>query len=179
MFSFAYFQSSIKYLQEQRTALQLEATDVADNTYGTRRADGSYSYEESYRMRPEKAVEEDAYNSVMFGNTTVRVFDGISKELQLQLEDFIAMMQQDGVEVVLQLAPYHPTYYAYMRTAPEYVEILSTEDYFYSLEDTFGVQCFGGYDPTDFGMTGADFYDAQHPGAQGIYAYYGVKRAGY
>jgi hypothetical protein len=86
------------------------------------------------------------------------------------------MMQADGVEVVLQIAPFHPIYYAYMETSPEYTEILATEDYFYSLEQTLGVQCFGGYDPADFGMTGADFYDAQHPSEAGIYAYYGVKR---
>ena len=176
LFSFTYFQSSVKYLLEQRGALKLEAVDTADNLYGTRRADGSYSYEEEYRLRPTEKVEEDAFNSTIY-NTIAYNFTGVDEEMRSQLEDFIAMMQADGVEVVLQIAPFHPIYYAYMETSPEYTEILATEEYFYSLEQTLGVQCFGGYDPADFGMTGADFYDAQHPSAKGIYAYFGVKRA--
>ena len=177
MFSFSYFQSSVKYLLDRRGALQLEAVDAADNLYGTRRADGSYSYEESYRLRPAADVDGDAQNAVIFGNTTEYNFTGVSAELQAQLEGFIAMMQEDGVEVILQLAPYHPIYYNHMAADAQHAAVLATEDYFYSLEQTLGVQCFGGYDPADFGMTGADFYDAQHPSTEGIYAYYGVKRA--
>lgn len=176
LFSFAYFQSSIDYLLDQRAALKLESVSDADNIYATRRADGSYSYEESYRNRPVEDVDGDAYNAVMFGNTTAYYFDGVHAEMCRQLEDFIAMMQEDGVEVVVQLAPYHPLYYAHMETSPTYTEILATEGYFYTLELTHGVQCYGGYNPADFGMTNVDFYDAQHPSAEGIYSYFGVKR---
>lgn len=176
LFSFSYFQSSVSMLLKDSGRLRLEATEQRDNLYGTRRADGSYSYEQAYRIREAAAVEKDAKENCIY-NALAASFTGTDKELCAQLEDFIALMQADGVQVALQLAPMHPLYYAHMQTDPAYAEILTTENYFYSLEDKLGVQCFGSYDPSDFGMTGADFYDAQHPSAEGIYAYFGVKRA--
>lgn len=176
LLSFAYFQSSVEFLLSGKSAQKLEATAVADNVGATRRADGSYSYEEEYRLRPVEKVDNDANDCIIFGNTIVYNFNGVNDEMRRQLEDFIAMMQEDGVEVILQLAPFHPAYYEFMLTSEMYRDILATEDYFYSLQDELGVQCYGGYDPADFGMINTDFYDAQHPSAEGIYAYYGVKR---
>ncbi len=175
LFSFAYFQSSVEYLLSGKSAQKLEAATLADNVGATRRADGSYSYEEEYRLRPIEKVDNDAFDSTIY-NTAAYYFTGANEEMRRQLEDFITMMQEDGVEVVLQLAPFHPAYYEFMLTSAMYREILATEDYFYSLQDKLGVQCYGGYDPADFGMMNTDFYDAQHPSAEGIYAYYGVKR---
>ena len=175
LFSFTYFQSSLKYLISSENKLELEATDNPDNTYPTRRNDGSYSYEESYRNRPIKEVENDAYNSTI-SNTLARSFTGIDSQLVKQLEDFIVFMQNDGVEVSIQLSPVHPTYYAHMTQSPDYTEIISTEDYYYSLEEKLDINCYGSLNPNLFSMVSSDFYDAQHPTALGIYKYFMTKR---
>lgn len=173
--SFSYFQSSIELLLKDRGRLQLAASEAADNLYATRRADGSYSYEQAYRTRGAEAIEKDAAENCIY-NALAASFSGVDAELCAQMEAFIALMQADGVEVVLQLAPVHPVYYAHMEKDPAYAEILTTEDYFYAVAEKYGIACYGGYDPAEFGMTGEDFYDAQHPSADGMYAYFGIKR---
>lgn len=171
LLSMSYFQSSLQYLCKTDRA-KLTATDASDGVYATRRADGSYSYEESYRLRAQERIDRDAQDSCL-RNSLQLGFNGVSDELLRQIGDFIAMMQQDGVEVVLQLAPYHPIYYSYMVGKEDYREILATEQIYRELADRYGIACFGGYDPAAFGMTNADFYDAQHPSAEGIYRYFG------
>lgn len=177
IFSFSYFQSSIDFLLKEHDMPDLEATDEADCLYATRRSDGTYSYELAYRSRSEKDVRTEviAANS---RNTIVKAFSAVDDELKKQLEDFVVMMQNDGAEVVIQLSPFHPDFYAYMlENGDTFDQILATEDYFYSLGKKYGIEVCGGYNPGYFGMEGTDFYDGQHPTAQGAYKYYGVKRS--
>ena len=174
MVSFSYFQTSLDYLFTEKGDIKLAAVSTADNAYPTRRADGSYSYEEEYRNRDIIDIDADAVSSTHY-NSIDYTFNGVDDQLVKQFEDFIRFIQADGAQVVLQLAPLHPIYYNHMAQGQRYAPMLATQDYFYSLQDTLGVQCFGGYNPADFGMVNTDFYDAQHPTAQGIYKYYGVK----
>ena len=83
------------------------------------------------------------------------------------------MMIDDGVTVEIQLAPFHPIYYNYMTVTESFEEILSTEEYYHGLAEKYSIKCYGSYNPEKFGMTSIDFYDAQHPTAEGIYKYYG------
>ena len=171
LLSLSYFQSSLQYLLDGERR-KLTATDAPDGPYATRRADGSYSYEEDYRRRPQEQVDGDARDCCI-KNSLQQGFTGVNDALLRQTGDLIAMMQQDGAEVVLQLAPFHPVYYEYMAGAEKYREILATEQVYRDLADRYGIPCCGGYDPAAFGMTNADFYDAQHPSAEGIYRYFG------
>ena len=171
LLSLSYFQSSLQYLFGGKHP-ELAATDAPDGQFATRRTDGSYSYEAGYRQRPQEQVDADAQSSCVYNLLQVN-FTGVDDALLRQTGDFIAMMQQDGVEVVLQLAPFHPDYYSYMTGAEGYREILATEQLYRDLAARYGIVCCGGYDPAPFGMTNADFYDAQHPTAEGIYRYFG------
>ena len=175
LFSFSYFQSSVEYILSTNKVPPLAAVESDDNRYPTRRKDGSYSYEETYRNRSIEIVEQDAYDATLY-NSLVKNFTGADAQLQKQMEDFIKLMQDDGVEVVIQLAPIHPVFYTHMENNSGYSEILATEDYFYSLEDKLGIECYGSYNPEDFDMVSTDFYDAQHPTATGIYKYYMAER---
>lgn len=173
LMSFSYFQSSVKFLLSEKKQ-EISATDSKNNLYATRCFDGSYSYEQKYR---EGGIEQsDKYaNDSIVSNLIAKSFSGVDENLQKQFEEFITLMKNDGVDVEIQLSPFHPAYYDHMVKTDSYDEILSTEEYFYSLENKLGINCYGSYNPHLFGMTNADFYDAQHPTAEGIYKYYHIK----
>ncbi len=173
LMSFSYFQSSIKFLLSEKK-LEITATDNRDNVYATRCFDGSYSYEQKYRNGGVEQSEKYANDSIV-SNLIAKYFSGVDENLQKQFEEFIIMMKNDGVDVEIQLSPFHPTYYDHMKKTSSYDVILSTENYFYSLENKLGISCYGSYNPHLFEMTNMDFYDAQHPTAEGIYKYYHVK----
>ncbi|MBR5252178.1 MAG: hypothetical protein IKV52_05090 [Oscillospiraceae bacterium] len=173
LLGFSYFQSSIDLLLSGKDT-PVVATDAADNLLATRRSDGSYSYEQSYREGGVEQSDRFGQESTIY-NQIASYFDGVDPQLEKQLEDFVDMMLADGVQVVIQLSPFHPIYYTHMTQTESFADILATEDYFYSFAQDRGIDCYGGYNPDSFGMTSIDFYDAQHPTAQGIYKYYGAE----
>ncbi|MEG1863389.1 MAG: hypothetical protein RR198_07245, partial [Oscillospiraceae bacterium] len=129
LFSFTYFQKSVQYALKDPVRAHVQATDEADGKLATRRADGSYSYEESYRLAGEEYAMGKA-KEYTIRNTIQLNFTGVDKTLCFQFEKFIEKMQEDGVEVELVISPFHPIAYEQMQKSAKYVDILPTEEYF-------------------------------------------------
>ena len=173
LLSFPYFQNSIKYLLSGEKRPPVVATDKADGFLATRRYDGSYSYEESYRLSKNISPDNMAKDFTV-KNSIFLSYTGNDEKLCFQFEKFIEKMQEDGVEVELVISPFHPIVYDYMANSEKYKDPMETEKYFHEVAKKYNIPCYGSYNPSALGLTNTDFYDAQHPNAQAIYKYYGV-----
>ena len=77
------------------------------------------------------------------------------------LDQMIAWMRSNGVDVEFVLTPYHPELFAMMeRQAPIFLEI---EESVRSLADALNIEIVGSYDPRVSGCVDQDFYDGMHP----------------
>lgn len=173
-FSIPYFQKSLKYMQK---GLHRESepipTDVHKSSGNMRRADGSYCYEEWYRDAPQEDINIRAEGNILSKPSFASDFTGVSKELVRQMEVFLQEMQEDGVQVAVLFAPYHPAYYDFMAASDDnYVEILDTERLVTELAQKNGAKVFGSFNPHVLGLTEADFYDGLHCSEEAMYRFY-------
>lgn len=174
IFSLPYFQSSIESIRrgDYKTRDPIPADTHYTDT-DMRRADGSYCYNAAFRDTT-SGYTDQAVRDIIYAKPAFALnFNGISSQLTEQLTAFVQLMQKDGAEVALLIAPYHPTYYDHMASQTDnYVEILATEQVIRDIAAETGVQVVGGYNPHEFGLTGADFYDAIHCTDRAMYAFY-------
>jgi hypothetical protein len=77
------------------------------------------------------------------------------------LEAFIQHLSASGIQVTFYLAPYHPVSYGLMMDSPNRV-VADIQGYFIELAQFHGFAVIGSYNPSDLGVTGADFYDPTH-----------------
>lgn len=169
LFSIPYFQSSVNFLKQ---GLQHHRTPVATTAYWAesdmRRADGSYCYNLAYRDPGQAVVDQRAADLTVVPMEKLQWFEGMEENCMAQFEAIVRRMQADGTEVILMIAPFHPDYYDWLVTAPDYQDVLATEDYYKETAERLGVFCFGSYDAASLGLTGADFYDGLHHSAEGL-----------
>lgn len=172
--SLPYFQSSIEYIRKGMDKTRDPvATRLFYSETDMRRADGSYCYNAALRdVTPEKA-DKMASDYIIAKPDFARNFTGVSDALSGQLEAFISEMQNDGVEVALMLAPFHPDYYDYMvQQTDSYVEILATGQLTREIGARLGVTVFGSYNPYECGLSKTDFYDGLHCSDTAMYSFY-------
>lgn len=137
-----------------------------------RRADGSYSYEASYREAGVEAARRLAEDCIIAKPQFARDFTGVTPALERQLRAFLAAMQADGVQVAVMLAPFHPVYYAHMAAAGDYQPLLATEELVRAMAQELNIPVFGSYDPAACGLSEEDFYDAMHCSEEAMYRFY-------
>lgn len=172
--SLPYFQSSVDFLRRglDKTRNPVPTRDFYSET-DMRRADGSYCYNAALRdITPEKAVSI-ALPYIIVKPDFATNFNGISDNLSVQLEAFVAELKEDGVEVALMLAPFQNDYYDYMKAQTDnYREILFTEQIVRDIAARVGVRVFGSYNPYECGLTRMDFYDGLHCSDTAMYSFY-------
>ena len=174
-FSFSYFQSSVSYLLSGKQKTLPVATDAYEAQTAIRRADGSYSYEESLRQSSQETIDRSAEDKKLVDNFAVN-FSGIDQDLCDQLRSFLSYLQSEGISVRLLLSPVHPIYYDYMKDRPEVYDIVfQTEDFYRSLGEELDIPVCGSYDPDAIGITNSDFYDAVHPRESAVMRYYDLQ----
>lgn len=162
LFSLSYFQQSFVDFT-RGVDLKIKPTTSKDNERATKRSDGSYSYESSYRNRTEEEVRRNAESEISevimkgFGD-----FKRLSPSKKEQFEKFITYVQKQGVEVNLVVLPYHPLVYAHFKKSPKYQIAFEADSYFRKLSQEKGLFYFGGFDPAPFGFEAKDYYDAVH-----------------
>lgn len=174
-FSFPYFQSSVKYLIQNRGHKSLPvATEEMWADTPVKRPDGTYGYEKKYREQPQVNVDTDAANKQIV-DSIAALFTGISDPLTTQLDAFVDYLQQKGITVRILLSPVHPDYYRFMVSQPDrYAQAFESEEIYRQLGEKYNVPVYGSFDPAPLGVMNTDFYDAIHPKEEALMRYYDV-----
>lgn len=159
LFSPSYFQSSLHALFKKGKVSAERDYFSTDEKYGEMNikfTDGSLSYNNSVRNRSQSEVDLAALSYLVKEN------DVVDRDSTYKIEKFIKILNSDGVEIVFLLSPYHPKTY-YLITTQKHLNILDVSAaYFRDLAKRGNIRIMGSYNPADYNLTGADFYDGVH-----------------
>jgi len=92
-------------------------------------------------------------------------FDYSNKKEKLQ--QLIQALQNDGVNITLFLAPYHPITYDILSKIPKY-HIKEIENYFHEFAEKNQLKIVGSYNPYKLNLSEKDFFDGMHCNDQAI-----------
>ncbi|HPM11150.1 MAG TPA: hypothetical protein PK941_11970 [Paludibacter sp.] len=125
-----------------------------------REPDGSIHY--SYNVRFQKDIDTQI-SAKMAANAPVYSLEMFYKLSNTKLfEDFIAYLQQNGIEVIFLLPPYHPITYNLLVKDPKYKIIMDVEIYLKNLASSRNLKITGSYNPQNDNFSSVDFSDGKH-----------------
>lgn len=156
-----YFIRSVKLLKRDR---HIYASEDLEGEVPIKHADGSLSYAKAFReMQPTQVREKAVKYAQEIPVYSLGAFKKLDEQLKEMLEKFIDLLNREGIEVILFLAPYHPVTYEILMNQEGYRGILrEAEAYFRDLAKRKGLKVIGSYDPRGLGGL-EDFYDGMHP----------------
>lgn len=125
-----------------------------------RESDGSIHY--SYSVRFQNDIDTQI-SAKMETNAPVYSLEMFYKLSNTKLfEDFIAYLQQNNIEVMLLLPPYHPITYNLLVKDPKYKIIMDVEMYLKNLASSRKLKITGSYNPQNDKFSSVDFSDGKH-----------------
>jgi hypothetical protein len=133
------------------------------NEQQTLLSDGSKVMDRSSLDAPVTESLTNAANFLLKGdvNRYHTDFLQIDASLQQRFENFVALLKQDGVEVILFLPPYHP--FVYQAFMANHFDICNQiENYLTWFAAFKGCAIYGSYNPFKLSLTEASFFDALH-----------------
>ena len=168
IFSFSYFQDSIKYLRERKGSLKdmvkkgYVLTGSKINKFFTIWYDGAY-------FPPlDGEISKDEVRKMIVSDSIEEPFRLDASNME-RFEALVDLMIKDGVKVIFYLPPFHPTTFKiYNGENPgfssRYVKgnVDKIEKYCRSLAASRQISVVGSYDPRKLNMTEDRFYDSRH-----------------
>ena len=154
LFSFSYFQTTLK---PQKRIEDLKFVPTTDNDDFTYRIDGSRSYDKSYRELSQAKIDRLAKTKmhVMFND-----FTKLSEERMQIFDSLVQAIKKDGIEVMFFCCPYHPLFYKRVeKMKPMNDGIRYIEDY----AKKNHILMIGHFNQSEDGFRNKDFYDQVHP----------------
>lgn len=153
-------------------------TQETDLPESIRFADGALGYPASKR----NISVEDAHKAAMEFNKNelgkfLGNFDKLDERNMDKFVRFVEYMQNQGIEVVFFLSPYHPLVYENIVNDPKYAAVLKTENYFREFAKEHNIVVMGDYDPTASNLSDDGFYDGMHPKTESINKIFAAQRA--
>lgn len=162
LFSISYFQESLLYWKDGKHYQLPQATSLIEGEDAIRHYDGTWAYDEKYRMKPQEQVEREIAGQTDMESIFLGSFTEIGVEESQKLISFIHYLKSQ-VQLVFFLPPYHPLLYKRLMEAPISRIITKAEDFFINLADKDGIPVFGSFDPKKCELKPSDFYDGLHP----------------
>ncbi|MFC1705286.1 hypothetical protein ACFL59_00505 [Planctomycetota bacterium] len=171
LFSPSYFQESIRARLDgsaaRRPAGALRVAPAASQEAGAIRSDLSRILSDAQRRRSPTEVRQMVRNRIAeSGAFMLQGYHALDPQRVSLFEGFLALVQEEGVQVVLLLPPFHPAYYDYLTTLKSNVSTVTVRDveaYLKVLAQAKGLRLVGSYDPLALGLTASDFIDGLHP----------------
>lgn len=163
----SYFQSAVwlvgEYLQKKQPN-QFYATDDNAGVDMIKHADGSISYEQTYReISPEQAhasARQYISSDPVFG---LNNFDQLDPDLAKKFDEFINLLSADHVTVLFYFPPYHPLVYDFLASSDKYKIIVEVQHYFENYaRGKENIRVVGSYNPADYSLGETDFYGGMH-----------------
>ncbi len=140
--------------------------------------DGSVFYMASFRAAKPEEIEERARNQAM-EFLWMDEFYELDPELCEIFDRYVQYLQNQGMNVIFLLTPYHPTVY---NNAMEYSDLYSgffaTEPFYVKYAQKHNIPIYGSYNPFVTGTLEEDFYDGLHMTDKAIESFFpGVQAA--
>lgn len=146
-----------------RTKGEYFPTTEEFSTFDVVRYDGSRRYGLELRSADPSEVEVKARTFAEVDDVySMGGFDRLNTQAQQLFEAYIDFLLDCGVEIVFFLPPYYPTIYEVLASQSEDRMIKQCENYFVDLAERKEIKVIGSYNPSDVGLTAADFYDVMH-----------------
>lgn len=167
LFSFSYFQESVKFYRKKLNDKTIVVTNTIANEGMTRLPDGTIFYDLKYRTITPDLVLKRA-NEYIRGNVySLDQYREISAEIVKKFDFFVSEMIKDGVVVEFLLLPYFPVVYEFLMSSEKYRIIGDVELFVREYAANKKLAIKGSYDPSLFNLEYIDFYDGMHltPGA--------------
>ena len=169
LISLSYFQESVRYgvkffldINVQGEQAQFYSTNETSADVPIKLSDGSYSYAKSFSSLSTSEVRKLAISYVGDTVYSLESFNELDNNLALKLESFIGFLQNNGVDVILFLPPYHPATYELLISSDKYKIIVEAQQYFSSLAKSRHIVILGSYNPYDVICDESEFYDGMH-----------------
>jgi len=102
---------------------------------------------------------------------TVYGFDDFFDLDKKNKDDFISLvdyLQNENINIIFFLPPYHPTVYNYLINNEKTVVIKMVEKFIINCANKKSIQLIGSYNPQNISFIESDFYDGAHPKYEAI-----------
>ena len=120
LFSFSYFQESVKFYRKGLIAKAILPTNTIANKGLTRLPDGTISYDLKYRIVKPEVVLKRANDEIVESMHPLDKYSEISNDIVKKFDYLISEMLNDGVVVEFLLLPYFPVVYDFMMNSEKY-----------------------------------------------------------
>ncbi|MCR5117757.1 MAG: hypothetical protein K6A97_09655 [Lachnospiraceae bacterium] len=169
LFSFSYFQSSLKLImkagikgipslvkKEVVTLSEEEALSVPALFPNLRRSE--VNFESEYEMDNE-AFYYVAEHSIMYLGDR---YDDISKDNVELFDLMLKGLKEKGIEVEIYISAMYPVLYDFIEETGDYDGVIKTEEKIREFATQYGFKVCGSFDPDALGFSKADFSDVFH-----------------
>lgn len=163
LFSATYFQASFEALIKGQAFKDIEATEEESLDVPTKLSDGSLVYQRPRKNISPEDAEIEAQNYIRNGVYSLENFSELDSDYLNQFEQLIEFYQQEGVELVFYLAPYHPLVFDYLDDNEKYHIIYQVEEYIREFAAKNKIEVVGDYSPYELNLDQGDFHDGMHP----------------
>jgi hypothetical protein len=160
--SFEYFQHSLSSIMEDGFRRVLPEICTTNDKNCIKQADGVLDYPKKWQSDPQEiqlAVERELSQKDFFGTAD---FINIDEEKLELLTKFISSLQEQQVEVVLFLSPYHPRIWDKVKIEKKYEAIIKTENVMKEMGQKQNISIIGSFNPYIYKLQYLDFHDAVH-----------------
>jgi hypothetical protein len=119
-------------------------------------------------IRP-AVVRAGAEREVKTSSYIAEASEPLDEDIRTLFEGLLALLARDGVTVTVWRTPVHPLVYAaFVAHTPRGRAVAAFDDYCRGLAVRYGVNLIGSFNPGEYALGEADFYDALHPSEQAI-----------
>lgn len=161
LFSFSYFQSSLRSLP---AAILGKSNPIASNKIynesNTKITDGSLAYSEKYRNASVTDIDNKTKNYIAGKIYSFEKFDIISTEIFKIFDALCKEIQVNDIELSFFLAPYHPLVYAKIKE--DYKIVLEEEKKISKYAVQNNIKILGSFNPVKIEIDNFGFYDGMH-----------------
>lgn len=139
-------------------------------------SDGSAIYPE--RVQNSANIEKVTAAAIEYAQNPAGLPQALDPQRQKMLESFVQYLQNQGVQVVFYLPPYHPKTYELLMNSEPYKIIAEAQQYFTDLAQRTGVTLVGSYNPAELALDNLSFFDGSHPTQEAVRTLFSGRIAG-
>ena len=167
LFSFSYFQSSVKLIPKFfRGNLDPISTSNSKNISATKLTDGSLVYDQLYRESSDKEIDNRIEEYIAKDIFSIENFREISPKNWANFKNLIGELEQQNIKVEIVLIPYVPK--VFERVEKKYPMVLRTEALVNEFAKIHKIKVSGSFNPFKIGLDKSDFYDGMHCKEDGL-----------
>jgi len=166
LISAAYLSASINKLIMKIHNKEIKYFETEDKSGKTaiKLADGSLVNDEKTRKLHTDEIRKHATDYAATNPIySLGGFNELSRDHINKFESLINHLQNQGIEVMLFLPPYHPLVYKKISNDSKYKMLLEAESYFVKSARNKNIKLIGSYNPFNLNCRDDDFFDGMHP----------------